>query len=89
MSVDAAASVYPPSWYAASQPELPLRAPLHGQARADVAVLGALFLAQVAVQAVIAVFPASRLTPLLQKTEQVYWQRPLPSMARHYRCALI
>lgn len=41
MSVDAAASVYPPSWYAASQPELPLRAPLHGQARADVAVLGA------------------------------------------------
>ncbi|MEG1680668.1 MAG: FAD-dependent oxidoreductase, partial [Stenotrophomonas sp.] len=41
MSVDAAASVYPPSWYAASQPELPLRAPLRGQARADVAVLGA------------------------------------------------
>ena len=41
MSVDAAASVYPPSWYAASQPELPLRAPLHGQVRADVAVLGA------------------------------------------------
>ena len=41
MSVDAAASVYPPSWYAASQPELPLRAPLRGQTRADVAVLGA------------------------------------------------
>ena len=41
MSVDAAASVYPPSWYAASQPELAAHAPLRGQARADVAVLGA------------------------------------------------
>ncbi|MEN5207428.1 FAD-dependent oxidoreductase [Stenotrophomonas terrae] len=41
MSVDPAAPVYPPSWYAASQPELAAHAPLRGQARADVAVLGA------------------------------------------------
>jgi len=39
--VDAAASVYPPSWYAASQPELAPHPPLRGQTRADVAVLGA------------------------------------------------
>ncbi len=41
MPVDAAASVYPPSWYAASQPELAPHPPLRGQTRADVAVLGA------------------------------------------------
>ncbi|MGE8213913.1 MAG: NAD(P)/FAD-dependent oxidoreductase [Stenotrophomonas sp.] len=39
--MDAAASVYPPSWYAASQPELAPHPPLRGQTRADVAVLGA------------------------------------------------
>lgn len=40
MSVDAA-SDYPPSWYAASQPLPPARPALQGPTRADVAVLGA------------------------------------------------
>ncbi|WP_269791460.1 FAD-binding oxidoreductase [Stenotrophomonas sp. Iso1] len=41
MSVDQPQPAYPPSWYASSQPQLPARAPLRGQTRADVAVLGA------------------------------------------------
>jgi gamma-glutamylputrescine oxidase len=41
MSVDSPQPAYPPSWYASSQPQLPARASLHGQTRADVAVLGA------------------------------------------------
>ncbi|WP_275452822.1 NAD(P)/FAD-dependent oxidoreductase [Stenotrophomonas humi] len=41
ISVDSPQPAYPPSWYASSQPQLPARASLRGQARADVAVLGA------------------------------------------------
>ena len=41
MPVDATRSDHPPSWYAASLPPAAPRAPLRGQARADVAVLGA------------------------------------------------
>jgi gamma-glutamylputrescine oxidase len=41
MSVDTPQSGYPPSWYAASQAEVPARPPLRGPAQTDVAVLGA------------------------------------------------